>query len=66
MEDRYRYYSFFAWKNEATLSLNGFKYPLNQYPLKPFDPIGVSNEAAAKEPSATIHEGIVLCICIEE
>lgn len=66
LDDRYRYYSFFAWENEAILSLDGFKYPLNRYPLKAFDPLGVSNEAIIKTPSVTIHEGIVLCICIEE
>ncbi len=66
LNDRYRYYSFFAWKNEASLSLDGFKYPLNRYPLKAFDPIGISNEAIIEAPSAAIHEGSVLCICIEE
>ncbi|MFA6801052.1 MAG: thiamine diphosphokinase [Acholeplasmataceae bacterium] len=35
--------SFFGYP-EAVITLDGFKYPLNNYKLTAFDPIGISNE----------------------
>lgn len=65
LNDDFRYYSFFAWDNMAKISLAGFKYSLKQYDLKPFDPLCISNEAEIESPCVTIHDGKILCICIE-
>lgn len=43
-KDEYNFYSFFAVEEVIGLSLRGFKYELNDYQLKPFDSLGVSNE----------------------
>lgn len=43
-KDEYQYHSFFALEDVMGLSLKGFKYELNNYNLKMFNPLGVSNE----------------------
>ena len=65
IEPTYRYISFFPYENEATISLRGVKYPLDRYTLIRSKPIGVSNEPWGDVPVAEIHNGTVLCICIE-
>jgi len=64
ISNKYRYISFFPWNGDATVSLNGVKYPLDHYELKTYQPIGVSNEPLG-EPEIEIHDGLVLCICVE-
>lgn len=64
ISNNYRYISFFPWKDFATISLHGVKYPLDHYKLNVGKPIGVSNEPVG-EPLINIHKGSVLCICIE-
>lgn len=61
----YRYYSFFPWGDQAVLSLKGFKYNLDRYTLLKSVPIAISNEDDAGEPVVHVHNGSVLCICIE-
>lgn len=61
----FRYISFFPWKETAKVSLTDFKYPLDKYLLIKEKPIGISNEPAGKCPTIQVHEGMVLCICIE-
>lgn len=42
-QDEYKYISFFAIE-DSIIDLIGFKYPLNNYNLKLYDPLCVSNE----------------------
>ncbi len=62
----FRYISFFPWDRTAEISLKGFKYPLDHYTLVKDKPIGVSNEPIGRNPFIEIHNGMVLCICIEK
>ncbi len=64
LSPHYRYISFFPWKNDAEISLSGFKYPLDHYNLKIKQPVGVSNEPKGN-PRIEIHRGSVLCVCVE-
>lgn len=58
-KDQYKYISFFALK-ESIISLNGFKYNLDNYKLKPYDSLCISNEI---KDNATIKiSGMVLSI----
>lgn len=43
-KDEYKFYSFFALEDAFDLSLEGFKYPLNNFLLKKESLLGVSNE----------------------
>ncbi len=63
--NKMRYISFFPWQDSALVSLNDFKYPLDQYRLRKGKTIGTSNEPAGENPTLLVHEGSVLCICIE-
>lgn len=62
---KYRYISFFPWGQSATLSLSGFKYPLDHYFLTRAKPIGISNEPLRDLSSVEVHYGALLCICVE-
>lgn len=53
--------SFFASK-ESVITLEGFKYPLNEYQLKVYDPIGISNEVENIYGEITVLSGKVLVI----
>ena len=55
------YISFFAYP-EATISLKGFKYPLNAYLLTTFDPLGISNELIDASGDLIVHHGVVLIV----
>lgn len=55
------YISFFGF-NEATLSLEGFKYSLSRYKLKSFDPLCISNEIIKTYGEVNVHAGRVLII----
>ncbi|MFA5474342.1 MAG: thiamine diphosphokinase [Acholeplasmataceae bacterium] len=59
-----RYISLFGYP-EGTVTLSGFQYDLEEYPLKLFNPIGISNEL--KKEEGHIHvKGHVLLILSEK
>ncbi|MBQ8894202.1 MAG: thiamine diphosphokinase [Clostridia bacterium] len=66
LDSHYQYISFFPWKEQAVISLEGFKYPLDHYTLVRETPIAVSNEPASFAPTVRIHRGKLLCICVEK
>lgn len=55
------YISFFPYP-EAIITLQGFKYPLDLYVLKLFDPLCISNELVLETGTLTVHQGTVLVI----
>jgi thiamine pyrophosphokinase len=59
------YISFFPINESATISLYDFKYPLENKIIQRMIPLAVSNEPAGNEPKIIVHQGTVLCICIE-
>ena len=59
-KDEYKYISFFSLK-DSIVSLKGFKYNLDNYNLKVFDPICISNEIVDDIAYLTL-DGEVLCI----
>lgn len=59
-QSKYKYCAFFSFR-ESVITLKGFKYPLNQYLLKPYDSLVISNEII--KDSATIESDQDL-ICI--
>ncbi len=56
-----RFISLFAYPI-AKLSLTHFKYDLERYLLKTYDPLCISNEILKEEAIMTIHEGKVLMV----
>ena len=63
---KYRYISFFPIDRQATISLNGFKYPLDHQTINRAIPLCISNEPTQELPTIEIHDGKILCICIEQ
>ncbi len=61
-----RYISFFPVEESAVISLTGFKYPLNEQKIQRMIPLTISNEPVEEQPKITVHQGTVLCICIEQ
>lgn len=59
-KDEYKYISFFSL-TDSIVSLKGFKYNLDNYNLKVFDPICISNEIVDDIAYLTL-DGEVLCI----
>ncbi len=59
--DHRGYISVFAY-DHAVVSLEGFKYPLTNYALNRFDPLGISNEVIKEKAHIQIHEGRVLVV----
>lgn len=59
-KDEYKYISFFSLK-DSIVSLKGFKYNLDNYNLKVFDPLCISNEIVDDVAYLTL-DGEVLCI----
>ena len=47
---------------KAKISLDGFKYNLNEYRLLPYDPLCISNEVSESVGYVHVHEGKVLAI----
>lgn len=47
---------------EAVVTLNGFKYPLQSRHLKPFDSLGISNELEDEQGDILVESGTVLVI----
>ncbi len=60
--DEYKYYSFFSTEVINQFSLEGFKYPLSDYQLKPFDPLCVSNQLINNSGTIRISNGQLLVI----
>ena len=58
----HRFFSFFALE-DALLSLEGFAYPLHDFLLKRFDPLGVSNQINGEAGHLTLKSGKLLLIC---
>jgi thiamine pyrophosphokinase len=54
------YVSFFHYSGEPVLSLKGFKYPLKNYVLNPFDTTCISNEIPGKKGEVNITGGHVV------
>lgn len=61
-KDEYTYYSFFALEDVYDLSLNGFKYSLNNYFLSHTSGLGVSNEVICDNSFLSFSKGKLLLI----
>lgn len=61
-QDEYQYYSFISMSTVNQFSLTGFKYPLTNYQLRPFDPLCVSNELIANSGKIEISNDCVIMI----
>ncbi len=61
-KDEYTYISFFSIETVSKFSLDGFKYPLTNYQLNPFDPLCVSNELIADSGKIRMSNGSVIVI----
>lgn len=61
IRNKFQYVSFFSL-NEAVISLIGFKYALDQYPLKHDDLFALSNELLYEKAKLIVHSGKVLMI----
>ncbi len=66
IDSKYRYISFFPIEQQATISLNGFKYSLDHRTVYRAIPMCISNEPTDGLPTIEIHDGKILCICIEQ
>ena len=66
IHSEYRYYSFIPMDRASVVSLDGFKYPLKRARLKRENSLGISNEPKASILNIRIHQGSVLCVCIEK
>ncbi|MBU1094594.1 MAG: thiamine diphosphokinase [Firmicutes bacterium] len=55
-------YNTFIGYPKAKISLDGFKYNLNEYRLLPYDPLCISNEIIDQTGYVHVHEGKVLVI----
>ena len=57
--------SFFAYGQDAEISIGGVEYPLVHHILTNTYPLGVSNEFLSESAEITVHEGMVLMLlCI--
>lgn len=64
-KNEYKFISFFALR-ETFISLEGFRYPLNNYYLKSNDPLTISNELQSERGVVTLKGGKVLVIQSKE
>ena len=62
LNNTYKYVSIFSITPFSKISLEGFKYSLNQYKLANNDPLCISNEIISN-PIIKIHNGRLLIIC---
>ncbi|MCI2069474.1 MAG: thiamine diphosphokinase [Bacilli bacterium] len=58
---QYKYFSFFSFE-QSSLTLQGFKYPLDSYVLKRDDPLGISNELEDQEGRVIVKGGRILAV----
>jgi len=56
------YYSIFALKRDAVITLKGFEYPLTDYRLEVCSPLGVSNKIISEYGEISLRSGTVLVI----
>ena len=61
MQSQGGYFSLFAYGGEASVTVEGAKYPLKEATLSPLFPLGVSNESQGA-CRITVHSGRVLLI----
>lgn len=54
------YVSVFAFGSECKVTFEGMFYPLNNYLLSPFNPLGVSNEIVDETAKITTEGGVLL------
>ncbi len=47
---------------EAKVTLKGFEYPLDEYDMRPYDMLGISNQLTGDHGDIIIHEGRILII----
>ncbi len=59
-KNEYKYISFFSYKEETFITLVGFSYPLNNYPLSLRDNICLSNEIIEEGFVATNNKVLVI------
>lgn len=62
----YNYISLFSYREVEKLTLSGFKYPLTNYNLHPFDPLCISNEIVGKTGIVHISNDRLLVIQSKE
>lgn len=60
-KNKYDYCSLFAVE-ASVVTLEGFKYPLNEYPINTKNLIGLSNEILDEVAIVHVHQGKLLCI----
>lgn len=60
--DEFQYISFYSLSVIESFTLSGFKYPLDNYTLKPFDPLCISNELVDFEGKVSVSDGKVIVI----
>jgi thiamine pyrophosphokinase len=60
--ENFRYISIFPLIKNATVTLTGFRYPVERQTFMYGSTLGVSNEIIAKQARIEIHQGIVLVI----
>ena len=56
----YKYISFFALE-DSIISLSGFKYNIDNYSLKLYNPLAISNEIISSDARIKV-KGKILCI----
>lgn len=59
-KDNYKFISLFSFDNNTIISLDGFKYNLDNYNLKENDPLGVSNEIVLDEAKIKLNGKIII------
>lgn len=58
----YKYISFFAYDSDIVISLKGFKYNLNNYLLKRFDSLCISNEVITNDNLVSINGNLLVIL----
>lgn len=58
----FRYVSIFPLIKDATVTLSGFRYPVERQTFIHGSTLGVSNEIVSTSANITVHEGIVLVV----
>ena len=59
-KDNYKFISLFSIDNNTIISLDGFKYNLDNYNLKENDPLGISNEIVLDEAKINLNGKIII------
>ncbi len=64
--DNERYFSVFAVSENATVTITGAKYSLENHILTKSFPLGVSNEFSDNECKVTVHDGEVIILTVKK